>query len=530
MIGLRFIVQNKSLKWLFYGWFPITFLLVIVELVFAWELHGFSLWITDNSSTSRDKFMISGLSLSLLVLLRAIFQFLHQVLLSRIRENSTAILRLRWVESSLLLGLDQISSSKLQNALQEGVTQSSQFLSSVAEFFQRLMLVICLLIPAMFLGGPLFGLALFLVLCTAWMVRVLGKRVMRSGNLRLKALFELNRRLINTKTNQRFLKLTGNQYKELDSIRIKNIDYLNFSNKVDRDFAISNTFPQALGFLIVITVLCLGSMQSGQTRVIAFAYLLLRFSQALAHCAGAYSQARSMQAAFEESINLRECPVLKLPENTTESIYSVKFKLGIDQELQMNSGEILWIKGPSGCGKTTLLDHLMYEQKIFVNQKLTYLTNYSNRLSYANHAVSLLEGSLRENLLYGHPFPDEVTNEDCINILVDMQFTEILKTIGLNGKVLEAGQNLSTGEAQRIALARAVLRKPDLLILDEAMSGLDFECEKRVWTNLVKIIPKTIIIFVSHRERVVQQVDHLIEHSSGEWIIKQVVKEYAKVS
>ena len=67
-----------------------------------------------------------------------------------------------------------------------------------------------------------------------------------------------------------------------------------------------------------------------------------------------------------------------------------------------------------------------------------------------------------------------------------MQFTEILKTIGLNGKVLEAGQNLSTGEAQRIALARAVLRKPDLLILDEAMSGLDFECEKQVWTNLVK--------------------------------------------
>ena len=82
--------------------------------------------------------------------------------------------------------------------------------------------------------------------------------------------------------------------------------------------------------------------------------------------------------------------------NTTESIDSVKFKLGIDQELQMNSGEILWIKGPSGCGKTTLLDHLMYEQKIFVNQKLTYLTNYSNRLSYANHAISLLEGSLRK--------------------------------------------------------------------------------------------------------------------------------------
>ena len=128
LIGLRFLIQNKSLKWFFYAWFPITFLLVIVELVFAWELQAFSSWITNNSFTYKDTIISSGLSLSLLVLLRALFQFLHHVLLSRIRENSTAILRLRWVKSSLLLGSEQISTSKLQNALQEGITRSSQFL------------------------------------------------------------------------------------------------------------------------------------------------------------------------------------------------------------------------------------------------------------------------------------------------------------------------------------------------------------------------------------------------------------------
>jgi len=529
LIGLRFLIQNKSLKWFFYAWFPITFLLVIVELVFAWELQAFSSWITNNSFTYKDTIISSGLSLSLLVLLRALFQFLHHVLLSRIRENSTAILRLRWVKSSLLLGSEQISTSKLQNALQEGITRSSQFLCSISEFFQRFILVICLLIPAMFLGGSLFGLALFLVLCTAWMVRVLGKRVMRRGNLRLQALFELNRRLINVKANQRFLKLTGNQHKELESIRIKNTDYLNFSNKVDRDFAISNTFPQALGFLVVISVLCIASMQSSQIQIIAFAYILLRFSQALAHCAGAYSQARSMQVAFEESINLREGSYLQPSFSGIEPICSLGLNLSKGQQLRINSGEILLVKGPSGCGKTTFLDSLMFEKKILVNQKQNFLTNYSSRLAYANHQISLIEGSLRENLLYGHPYLNEVTEQECINVLHDVDFSEILDNIGLDGKIFEAGQNLSTGEAQRITLARAILRRPDLLILDEAMSGLDFDCETRVWTSLIKAIPKSIIICVSHRERIVQEVDHTIEYSCEGWIIKRSVNHYAKV-
>ena len=135
---------------------------------------------------------------------------------------------------------------------------------------------------------------------------------------------------------------------------------------------------------------------------------------------------------------------------------------------------------------------------------------------------------MRENLLYGHPYSNKVTEQECIDVLHDVDFSDILETIGLNGKISEAGQNLSTGEAQRIALARAILRYPDLLILDEAMSGLDFECERRVWAGLIRAIPKTIIICVSHRERIVQKVDHTIEFSSQGWIIKQAVNNYAK--
>ena len=61
------------------------------EIIFAWELQAFSVWITDSSFPSKNTLIFSGLSLGCLVLLRALFQFFHHVLLSRIRENSTAV-------------------------------------------------------------------------------------------------------------------------------------------------------------------------------------------------------------------------------------------------------------------------------------------------------------------------------------------------------------------------------------------------------------------------------------------------------
>ena len=526
--GLRFLIKQDSLKWLFYAWFPITFLLFVVEIIFAWELQEFALWITNNNFPSKNTILFSGLILGMLIFLRALFQFFHQVLLARIRENTTAILRLRWVTASLFLRPHYISTSQLQNALQEGITHSAQFLCSVAEFYQRFLLGVCLLIPAMLLGGTLFGLALLLVGCTAWMIRSLGKRVMRRGNLRLQAMFDLNRKLINAKANQRFLKLTGNQQEELESIQIKNEDYLNFSYKVDRDFALSNTCPQAIGFLVVISVLCLASIQSDQTKVIAFAYILLRFSQALAHCAGAYSQARSMQIAFDESINLKEYEDITPSVNALDNIRSVSTEFPDGQQLFLKSGEILWIKGPSGCGKTTFLDQLMFENRLLINQNKDCLMNYSSRLAYANHQMCLIEGSLRDNLIYGHPLSGQVTKQECIDVLHSVYFSEILETIGLDGQIYEAGKNLSTGEAQRIALARAILRKPDLLILDEAMSGLDFVCEKNVWKGLRKAIPETIIICVSHREQPVQEVHYTLEYSPIGWLLKEPVSSFPK--
>lgn len=520
--GLKFLLREPSLRWSFLVWFPITFLLFACEVAFAWELQVFFGWITSNHVIlSKKSIIVSGLVLGFIIILRALFQFFHQVLLAHVRENANATLRYRWLKASLLSKPEVISRSSLHSALQEGVIRSSQFLCSVAEFYQRSLLALCLFVPSIFLGGSLFWLALILVLLTVSIGRMLGKRVMRRGNLRLKSMLALNKTLINTRDNYRLLKITGYQNEELKRIETSNRDYLEFSRKVDRDFALSNTLPQALGFLIVLIILCIGVIYQTNYEVVAFVYILLRFSQSLAHSAGAYSQAKSMLAAFNESINIKTFE--SVPNKPTESgsISSLEINVNERQLISLRSGEILWIQGPSGCGKTTFLDELMFEKSIKINNKIGKLSEYATKLAYSSHKAHLIQGTLYDNLLYGHPNSSTIGEDCCVEILSKLGLTDVLNKIGLKGNVLESGCNLSTGEAQRIALARALLRKPDILILDEALSGLDLEYEVDAWLQIEQRLPRSIIICVSHREKLSHRSGSTLSFTAETWHLQK---------
>lgn len=526
--GLKFLIRESSLRWSFIVWFPITFLLFSCEVAFAWELQVFFGWITSNPEALTKKSIVdSGLILGLIITLRALFQFFHQVLLARVKENANAILRYRWVKASLFSKPEIISTFSLNSALQEGVIRSAQFLCSIAEFYQKSLLALCLFVPSIFFGGSLFWLALVLVISTVLISRTLGKRVMRRGNLRLKSMLALNKTLINTRDNYRLLKITGYQNEELRRIETNNREYLEFSCKVDRDFALSNTLPQSLGFLTVLIILCIGVIHKTNYQLVAFVYILLRFSQSLAQSAGAYSQAKSMLPAFNESINI----VIPegAPNNLTESepISSFEINFSDQQLISLSSGEILWIQGPSGCGKTTFLDELMFEKSIKINDKMVKMTEFATKLAYSSHQAHLIQGTLHDNLLYGHPHANLVKEDCCEDILIKLGLSDVLNNLGLKGEVLESGCNLSTGESQRISLARALLRNPDILILDEALSGLDWECEVDAWVQIEQRLPHSIIICVSHREKLSNRSGLTLSFADEMWHLQKSNGTYA---
>lgn len=172
----------------------------------------------------------------------------------------------------------------------------------------------------------------------------------------------------------------------------------------------------------------------------------------------------------------------------------------------MQSGETVAFIGPSGEGKTTALRLILglirpFEGKVeFSCGGETVSASCSTRrlCSYVPQGNDVVSGSVAENLLAVNPEASDKDIEEALKTADAWDFVSALPD-GIKSDVGEHGSNFSEGQAQRIAIARAVLRKAPVLLMDEATSALDSETEKRVLHNLMKSNPERICIITTHR-------------------------------
>ena len=172
-------------------------------------------------------------------------------------------------------------------------------------------------------------------------------------------------------------------------------------------------------------------------------------------------------------------------------------------------GSFTAILGETGAGKTTLI-RLMLSlinpvegQALIYNDENTYTVSPSTRcnFSYIPQGNTLFSGTIRENLLLGNPSATDEQMEQALQIaMADFVFE---MPNGLSTVCSEHGGGLSEGQAQRIAIARALLRPCRILLLDEATSALDEDTERDLLQNLKAHYRNGTIIFVTHRQTVV---------------------------
>ncbi len=172
----------------------------------------------------------------------------------------------------------------------------------------------------------------------------------------------------------------------------------------------------------------------------------------------------------------------------------------------VKSGETIAIIGSSGEGKTTMLRLILglvnpTEGEItFSNNNHTLNATMSTRrlCSYVLQVNSILCGTVAENLRIVKP---EATDEELINVLKLAGAWKFISKLpeGLNAKIGERNINLSEGQAQRISIARALLRNSPVLLMDEATSSLDVETENYVLENIMNTNPNQICILTTHR-------------------------------
>lgn len=183
---------------------------------------------------------------------------------------------------------------------------------------------------------------------------------------------------------------------------------------------------------------------------------------------------------------------------------------------ELTKGKMIAIVGKSGSGKSTLIDMVMGFNPPSAGEVLIDgssldsfdVVSWRQRIGYVPQETVLFNLSIRDNLLWATENASDSEIWEACNLANADEFIKGFKD-GLDTIVGDRGVRLSGGQAQRIALARAILRKPDLLILDEATSALDTEAEQSIQKAIEKIAKQTTVLAVAHRLSTVAKANYI---------------------
>ncbi|MDQ3244944.1 MAG: ABC transporter ATP-binding protein/permease, partial [bacterium] len=246
---------------------------------------------------------------------------------------------------------------------------------------------------------------------------------------------------------------------------------------------------------------------------------------------------REAQASFINFSKLMSAPKETKPINPKSldmveslSFKNVSFKYDTsiykaleDISFSIKKGQTVAFVGPSGSGKTTLVKLLvgLYNPngEIFYNNteiKEIEKDKLREQIGFVTQDTQLFAGSIRENLLFVNPKASDV---ECINVLNKAQCQSILNRTdkGLDTIIGEGGVKLSGGEKQRLSIARALLRKPKVLIFDEATSSLDSITEEEINKTIRDIskVESHITIMIAHRLSTIMHADTIYVLEKG---------------
>lgn len=287
---------------------------------------------------------------------------------------------------------------------------------------------------------------------------------------------------------------------------------------------IKSSFPMFVGTFVIglLTYVGVNFFHTPGMQLISIFYIFLRLAQVFADGAGHFAQlkfyfpfVKEIYAKIEHDTDtsFNNQNLAKLDPVRTIDVQSLAFKypegnfLFRHLNLQLQQGDILLVQGRSGSGKSTLILNLVgvltpTEGQVLINGENLPLAKktVSDQIAHVGAEPFFIPGSVRNNLIYLNEHQD----------IADQKIWEALRHASADGfvhalpqgldTVLSEQAQLSTGQKQRLSLARALLRDPHILILDEATANLDPQTENEIKKTIVQESQKRIVIIISHKE------------------------------
>ena len=332
-----------------------------------------------------------------------------------------------------------------------------------------------------------------------------------------------------------------NRYQNIDS---EFVDYLEKSFKLSKYSILQTSLKQGAKLVLNILILWFGAQLVISSKIsigqlITFNTLLSYFTTPMENIITLQTKLQSAKVANNRlnEVYLVESE-FQVQEKTVNSNFlmgdiefdNLSYKYGFGQDtltdinLTIKQGDKVSLVGVSGSGKTTLAKMIVnffepYKGHLTINhQDIKNIDKKVLRrhINYLPQQAYIFNGSILENLTLGGN--DMISQEDILKACELAEIRQDIEKMPMGYQTqLSDGVGLSGGQKQRIALARALLTKAPVLILDEATSGLDVLTEKKIIDNLLSLTDKTII-FVAHRLSIAERTNRIIVLEQGKII------------
>ena len=292
----------------------------------------------------------------------------------------------------------------------------------------------------------------------------------------------------------------------------------------------------ALGIIIAISQYSQGNITIGQVLIIIL--LSSEFFIPLRLLGSYFHVAMNGMAASDKIFNLLDAEIEKIENLTKEEmnllkdinieIKNVDFSYDKERKVLKNvnvtipKGKMIALVGESGCGKSTITNLLLKQEKVDngeitlngINLNYIPFEVLTKKVGFINHSAYIFNGTIEDNLRMGKFDANEREINEALKKANLYDFVQSLPE-KLQTNVGEGGSLLSGGQKQRLALARTIIKNPEIYIFDEATSNIDVESEEKIWKSIYELAENKTVIVISHRLDNVKNADNIYVLDKG---------------
>lgn len=480
-----------------------------------------------------------------------IFLYIKNILLRIVELKLVKNIRDRLYQHIQTLSLGYFNKKETGYITSIVINDVGQFQSAVGVVFQRLFVepinILTFVTLLFIISWKLAIIAIVILPLAGIAIVTIGRSIRRKSRRTQTKIAEIMQILTETLSSIRIVKAFVNEKEEVKKFTGESQNYFNLLLQRARLDLISGPVTESFGVIIGVVLLWYGGMEVLSKEGLS-AEDFIRFIVILFSILGPIKQMSNVNikiqmgaASAERIFGLLDTPpeivekadAVDLGEFRKSIEFDrVHFEYNDDDErvldevsFTINKGEVVAMVGPSGSGKSTIADLIprFYDVSrgtIRIDGhdiRETTLASIRGNMGIVTQEVVLFNDTIRNNIAYAQ----QNVSEDAIRQAADAANATVFiedTPNGFNTLIGERGVNLSGGQKQRLAIARALLKNPPILILDEATSALDTESEKMVQRAIEVLMKDRTALVIAHRLSTVQNADKIIVLEKGKII------------